>query len=78
MQVGEKDLSFAQKRELRLQWLFDFHDQVGPFKDLSRRIDNFRASLAILFIGITRPDAGILLHQHSMPASLQLLRRRWQ
>src|SRR5206468_13112671 len=78
MQIRDENLAFAQKRELRLERLFHFHDHVGSREKLFRLIDNLCASFGVFFVRITAAGPGIRLHEHRMTTPDELIRSRRQ
>src|SRR5436853_6510750 len=76
MKIGKKNLSFAQKRKFRWERFLHFHDHVGARENIFGKIDNLCTGFSIFLVRITRSDAGALLHQHSVAAFRQQLRRR--
>ena len=78
MQIGEKNLAFAQQRKLCRERLFDFHDHVGARKNVFCLLHNLSACFDVLLIRITRTDAGIFFHQHRVTEPGELIRARRQ
>ena len=78
MQIGKENLAFAQKRELRVERLFYFHNHVGSRENLFRLIDNLCASFRVFFVRITAAGSGIRLHEYRMTMPDQLIRSRRQ
>ena len=76
MKIGEKNLSFSQKRKFGRKRLLHFDDHVGPRENIFGQIDNLRAGLFIFLVRITGANAAVFFHQHGVSAFRQLLRGR--
>ena len=76
MKIGEKDLSFPQKRKFGRQRLLHFDDHVRAGPNILGQVDDFRAGLFVILIGITGTDTGVFFHEQSVSALGQLLHRR--
>src|ERR1051326_6121035 len=74
MEISEKNLPLAQEFIFRRERLLHFHDHLSLPEKIGRVVDDFCSSRNVIGIGITRPQAGIFLDEHSMTALGQLIR----
>ena len=72
MQIGEKNLPFAQQLILGRQRFFHFHDHLRARENIFRVVDDLRAGRDVIWIGITGANARAFFHQDGMTAPRQL------
>ena len=71
MEISEKNLTPAQQPPLHFERFFYFHDHLGLAENVLRFLDDFRAGLDVISVGITGADTCALLHKDGVPSTSQ-------
>ena len=78
MEIGEKDLSFAQQRILGGERFLHLHDHLRALEKLGRALHDLRSGRSVVRIWISGSDASVFLHQDCVAAFGELISRRGQ